>query len=194
MRKFYSLFLLLALSATLSASEFRGFLLTRDGLQLTGYFNLIEYSPTGNYITFTNDFGDIYSIHPMLVRGFGFSKDGTSFRYISRFHNGQWYFLREEIYGRTLRLYRLPDNENQWVDDSLLKLYTDPPPTFYIGYGDGQLLPVPRVGFKRTLRDFLSTASPELASKIGKKGYRYRDLYAIIGQVNELTGRQRRRL
>lgn len=194
MRKLYSIFLLLALSATLSASEFRGFLLTRDGIQLTGYFNLIEYSPTGNYITFTNDFGDIYSIHPMLVRGFGFSKDGTSFRYISRFHNGQWYFLREEVYGRTLRLYRLPDNENNWVDDSLLKLYTDPPPTFYIGYGEDQLLPVPRVGFKRTMREFLSTASPELAGKIGKKGYRYRDLYAIVGQVNELTGRQRRRL
>jgi len=194
MRTFYSLFLLLALSVTLSASEYRGFLLTRDGIQLTGYFNLIQYSATGNYITFTNDFGDIYSIHPMLVRGFGFSKDGTSFRYISRFHNGQWYFLREEVYGRTLRLYRLPDNDNNWVDDSLLKLYTNPPPTFYIGYGEGKLLPVPRVGFKRTMRDFLATASPELARKIGKKGYRYRDLYAIIGQVNELTGRQRRRL
>ena len=93
MRHIYTFLLVVALSFSLSAEAYRGFLLTKDDYQLTGYFNLIEYSPTGNFITFTNDFGDVYAIHPMLVKGFGFNEGGESVRYISRFHEGQWFFL-----------------------------------------------------------------------------------------------------
>lgn len=194
MRYVYTLCLLFVLSLSMSAESFRGFLLTKDGYQLTGYFNVMEYSPTGNFIVFTNDFGDIYDIHPMLVKGFGFSNDGTNHRYISRFHEGQWFFLREEMAGRSLRLYRLPDGSDRWVDDRLLRLFSTPPPTYYLGYGDKKLLGVPRTGYKRTLREFFAEASPEIAEKIGKRGYRYRDIYAIVGEFNELAGRQRRRL
>jgi len=195
MRYVYTILLAFFLSVSLSAEAYRGFLLTKDGHQLTGYFNVMEYSPTGNFITFTNDFGDIYSIHPMLVKGFGFSEEGTNFRYVSRFHEGQWFFLREEMAGRYLRLYRLPDGNDRWVDDRVLRLFSNPPPTFYISYEGGKkLLSVPRSGFKRNLRDFFAEASPELAEKIGKKGYRYKDIYAIVGEFNELSGRQRRRL
>ena len=73
------------LSVNLLADSYRGFLLTKDDYQLTGYFNGIEYSPYGNFMTFTNDFGDVYAIHPMLVKGFGFTEDGKSVRYVSRF-------------------------------------------------------------------------------------------------------------
>ena len=104
MRHLYTFLLVVALSFSLSAEAYRGFLLTKDDYQLTGYFNLIEYSPTGNFITFTNDFGDVYAIHPMLVKGFGFNEDGESIRYISRYHEGQWFFLREVEAGRHLRL------------------------------------------------------------------------------------------
>ncbi|MEO0732934.1 MAG: hypothetical protein AAFZ52_08870 [Bacteroidota bacterium] len=195
MRYVYTIGLAVALACSLSAESFRGFLLTKDNYQLTGYFNLIEYSPTGNFIVFTNDFGDVYDIHPMLVKGFGFSTEGTNFRYVSRFHEGQWFFLREEMAGRALRLYRLPDGNDRWVDDRVLRLFSTQPPRFYIGYDGGKkLLAVPRAGFKRNLRDFFAEASPELASKIGKKGYRYKDIYAIVGEFNELSGRARRRL
>lgn len=194
MRHFLSLFFVFSLALSLQAESLRGFLLTKDNYQLTGYFNVLSYSPTGNLITFTNDFGDVYSIHPRLVKGFGFSKDGTSFRFVSRFHEGQWFFLHEEIAGKSLSLYRLPDNSNNWVDDSMLQLFTIPPPTYYLLYGDRKILPVPRSGFKRTMRDFLETRSPALASKIGKKGFRYRNLSEIVVQFNELRGRARRRL
>ncbi len=194
MKHLSSLLFVLCLSVSLQAESLRGFLLTKDNYQLTGYFNVLSYSPTGNIITFTNDFGDVYSIHPMLVKGFGFSKDGTSFRFVSRFHEGQWFFLHEEVSGRQLSLYRLPDASNNWVDDSMLKLFQTPPPTYYFLYGNREILPIPRNGFRRTLKDFFERRSPALASKIGKKGFRYRNLSEIVVQFNELKGRARRRL
>ncbi|MFT5998855.1 MAG: hypothetical protein ACI81P_001310 [Neolewinella sp.] len=194
MRHTFTLIFFLGLSLSLSAEAFRGFLLTKDNYQLTGYFNVLSYSPTGNLITFTNDFGDIYSIHPMLVKGFGFSKDGDSFRFVSRFHQGQWFFLREEVAGRSLSLYRLPDGSDQYVDDSMLRLFSLPPATYYFLYGERKILPVPRNSFKRTLRDFFADAAPQLAAVIGKKGYRYRDLIDIVIEYNDIRGSRRKRL
>lgn len=194
MRHILSLFVILGLSLSLQAESLRGFLLTKDNYQLTGYFNVLSYSPTGSLITFTNDFGDVYSIHPMLVKGFGFSKDGTSFSFVSRFHEGQWFFLYEEVPGKALSLFRLPDGTNNWVDDSMLRLFQTPPPTYYFLYGDRKILPISRLGFKKTLKQFFENRSPALASKIGKKGFRYRDIVDIVVQYNELKGRSRRRL
>ena len=193
MRYCYSLFLLLALSFTLGAEAYRGFLLTKDNHQLTGYFNLIEYSPNGNYITFTNDFGDVYAIHPMLVKGFGFNEEGQSIRFISRFHEGQWFFLRQVSQGRHLSLYSLPDGKDRYVDDSMLRLFVNPPPQMWLAYGKGELIGVPRVGYKRFLREFMKETNPSLAKRIGKKGYRYRDLENIVAEYN-VTSRRRRRL
>ena len=194
MRYIFTLFLVAGYWLTAGAVELRGFLLTKDNYQLTGYFNLISYAPTGNLITFTNDFGDVYAIHPQLVKGFGFSLEGRNYRYISRFHEGQWFFLQLEQDGRALRLYSLPDGSDRWVDDTMLRLFTVPPPAYWFEYGKQQLLGVPRAGFKRTLREFFAETAPGLAARIGKKGYRYRDLREIVLEYNELRGRKRRRL
>lgn len=194
MRHTFTLLLFIGLSLSLSAEAFRGFLLTKDNYQLTGYFNVLSYSPTGSLITFTNDFGDIYSIHPMLVKGFGFSKDGDSFRFVSRFYQGQWFFLREEVAGRALSLYRLPDGNDQYVDDSMLRLFSQQPATYYFLYGNRQVLPIPRNGFKRTLREFFADPAPQISAVIGKRGYRYRDLASIVMEYNEIRGSRRKRL
>ncbi len=194
MRFIYTLIFILCWSLSAQAAELRGFLLTRDDHQLTGYFNVIKYSPTGNLITFTNDFGDVYSIHPMLVKGFGFSKDGLNYRFISREHEGQWFFLRLEQDGRALRLFSLPDGSDQWVDDTLLRFFSNPPPTYWFEFGQQQLLGIPRSGFKRIVKAFMEQNSPALAGKIGKKGFRYKDLHEIVIAFNELRGRKRRRL
>ncbi len=194
MRYFHTLLLVAFFSLSLCAEDYRGFLLTKDNHQLTGYFNLIEYSPTGNYITFTNDFGDVYSIHPMLVKGFGFNEDGQSIRFISRFFAGQWYFLRELASGRHISLYGLPDGSDRYVDDSMLRLFADPPPAYYLVNKRGEILPVPRVGYKKRLRQFMEQTNPELAKRVGKKGYRYKDMVNIVAEYNVTSGRRRRRL
>ncbi|OAV42593.1 hypothetical protein [Lewinella sp. 4G2] len=195
MRYCYSLLLVLSLSITVSAEAYRGFLLTKDDYHLTGYFNLIEYSPTGNYITFTNDFGDVYAISPQLVKGFGFSEGDQTVRFISRYHEGQWFFLREVVPGRVLSLFSMPNGNDRYVDDTMLRLFTNPPAPFWFEYGKGNLMPINRVGYKKTLRTFFTETNPGLAKRIGKKGYRYRDLHNIVAEYNVTTaGRKRRRL
>jgi hypothetical protein len=187
------LFVLLCSFAT-QAESLRGFLLTKDDFQLTGYFNVIEYAATGNLMTFTNDFGDVYSIHPMLVKGFGFSEEGVNYRFISRYHEGQWFFLRQELDGRALRLYSLPDGSDQWVDDTMLKLFSVQPAAYWFEFGNRQLMGISRLGFKKTLRNFFQESSPDMAARIGKKGYRYRDIHKIVIEYNDLKGRRRLRL
>lgn len=194
MRHIFTFLLIIGCWLSAEGAELRGFLLTKDNYQLTGYFNVIRYAPTGNLITFTNDFGDVYSIQPQLVKGFGFSLEGRNYRFISRFHEGQWFFLRLEQDGKALRLFSLPDGRDNWVDDTMLQLFTVPPPTYWFEYGEQQLLGIPRVGFKKTLRDFFNETAPGLASRIGKKGYRYKDLYEIVLEYNDLRGSRRRRL
>ncbi|NJC26315.1 hypothetical protein [Neolewinella antarctica] len=194
MRYCYALLLVVAFTLTAAAESYRGFLLTKDNYQLTGYFNLIEYSPTGNYITFTNDFGDVYAIAPQLVKGFGFNQEGSSIRFISRYHEGQWFFLREVEPGRHLSLFALPDGKDQYVDDSMLRLFSTQPAAYWFEYGKNQLLPIPRVGYKRTIRNFMAESNPSLAGRIGKKGYRYRDMVNIVAEFNVTGGRKRRRL
>lgn len=194
MRFFYTFLLVVALSFTASAEAYRGFLLTKDNYQLTGYFNLIEYSPTGNYITFTNDFGDVYAIHPMLVKGFGFNQDGSSVRFASRYHEGQWFFLRQVEAGRYLNLYSLPDGKDNYVDDSMLQLFTVRPPNYWLEFGRAQMLPVPRLGYKKVLKDFMAETNPSLARRIGKRGYRYKDIENIVAEYNVTSSRKRVRL
>ena len=193
MRHVYFLLLLL-FAAPAWADSYRGFLLTKDGYQLTGYLNVLQYAPGGNQITFTNDFGDEYTIHPFLVSGFGFNYNGEPLRFVSRRHEGMWYFLQEEVSGKAISLFRLPRGGNAWLDDRMLRLFTTPPPEYYIEYGQGQFLPVARSGYKRTLRDFLRGRNAELAGKIGSRGYRYRDMHAIVAEFNERGTRRRRRL
>jgi hypothetical protein len=175
-------------------NAYRGFLVTKDGHQLTGYLNVLQYAPGGNIITFTNDFGDEYIIHPFLVSGFGFNYDGETMRFVSRRHEGMWFFLQEEIRGRSISLFRLPRGGGHWVDDSMLRLFSSPPPEYYLEYGQGQFLGVPRMGYKRTLRQFFAETNPALADKIGSRGYRYRNLDTIVRECNELRSRKRRRL
>ena len=193
MRQLY-LTAILLFPLCLFAESYRGFLLTKDGHQLTGYLNVLVYSVSGNVITFTNDFGDEYTIHPFLVSGFGFNYDGKPLRFVSRRHEGMWYFLQEDVSGRSVSLFRLPRGGSRWIDDSMLRLFSEPPPEYYLEFGQGQFLAVPRTGYKRRLRDFFQDASPGLASKIGKRGYRYRDLPAIVQEFNERSRRKRKRL
>jgi len=56
MRQLFTLVLIIGFWSAAQAAELRGFLLTKDNYQLTGYFNVIRYAPSGNLITFTNDF------------------------------------------------------------------------------------------------------------------------------------------
>ena len=179
MRWIFTLFISITVLSYVDAEAYRGFLHTKDDIHLTGYINFIQYRSNGLVIQFTNDFGDEYIIEPNRVAGFGFSADGDEvLRYVSRYHRGQWLFLRVVERGRKLDLYRVPDNNRRWVDGATYRYLGDPLPMFWVE-GRGRLMaPVYRGGFRRFMREMLADA-PTVAEKIGSRGYRYRNLPEI---------------
>lgn len=178
------------------AESFRGFLLTKDNYRLTGYINKIEYSFTGIVIQFTNDFGDRYNIFPNLVKGFGFTaNDGEQHRYISYYHEGRWLFLRSsQATAKRLQLLYAPKGPKGLVDDNFQAYFEYPIPEYWLQVRGEPLLPVERTSFRRDLRAYLAPTAPDLAMKIGKKGYRYRDLEFIVEEYNKRAKRSSRRL
>ncbi|PHI21680.1 hypothetical protein CEQ90_02395 [Lewinellaceae bacterium SD302] len=186
--------LALLFAGTLSAESLRGFLVTKDDLRLTGYVNQINYVVTGLEIEFTNDFGDRYYIYPNLVKGFGFTKDGQTFRYVSRYYDGRWYFLEILQRDKRMEFFQIPDGDDNWVNDRLLSLITEPISRYWLAIRGQALFPVHRVGFKRKLREYLQPTAPELAQKIGSKGYRYKNIHEIVAAYEESFKRSKRRL
>ncbi len=197
MKKLYLCFVFLLLAVTtMQAESFRGFLLTKDNYRLTGYINKIEYSLTGIVIQFTNDFGDRYNIFPNLVKGFGFTADdGELHRYVSYYHEGRWLFLRsQQTAAKRLQLLYSPKGPKEFVDDSFQSYLVNPIPEYWLQLQGEELLPVERYSFRRDLRVYLSPTAPNLAMKIGRKGYRYRDLAQIVEEYNSQAKRSRKRL
>lgn len=188
------LLLVFCFCGKLSAESLRGFLLTKDNYHLTGYVNQINYVVTGLQIEFTNDFGDRYVIYPNYVKGFGYTKDGETFRYVSKYHEGRWYFLRTIETKKRMDFYRLPDGSQRWVDDRLLAALSSPIPQYWIQIKGQKLLGIQRARFKKTLREYLEETAPELARKIGSKGYRYRNIQDIVRFYNEKKRHRTKRL
>ncbi|MEM8584324.1 MAG: hypothetical protein AAGF87_08650 [Bacteroidota bacterium] len=166
---------------------------TKDDLHLTGYINFIQYRTNGLVIQFTNDFGDEYIIEPNRVAGFGFETDDRVMRYVSFFNEGRWLFLRVVERGRKLSLYRVPDDNSSWVDASTYQYLGSSLPDYWIRARNGDMIPIFRGGFKRTMRSLVADL-PQLAGKIGSRGYRYRNLEAIISEYNRSSRRANRRL
>lgn len=194
MRWTFTLFITLLLTSFVEAEAYRGFLHTKDDIRLTGYINFIQYRSNGLVIQFTNDFGDEYIIEPNRVAGFGFATDGEGvLRYVSRFHRGQWLFLRVVESGRRLDLLRVPDNNRNWVDGTSYRYNGDPLPMFWLEGRNQFIMPVYRGGFRRTMRELLADA-PQVAEKIGSRGYRYRNLPDIIKEYNQRARRASRQL
>lgn len=180
--------------AGLRAEEFRGFLLTKDNYHLTGYVNQINYVFTGLEIEFTNDFGDRYHISPRLVKGFGFTHDGETYRYVSRYSEGRWYFLRILRSDRKMLFFSTPDGREGYVDDSLLSVMAASYPQYWLEIPGQPLLGVPRMGFRRKMREYLTPTAPDLARLMGKKGYRYRNLTEIVDLYCSAKKRRSKRL
>ncbi|MEL6275380.1 MAG: hypothetical protein AAFU03_09790, partial [Bacteroidota bacterium] len=86
------------------------------------------------------------------------------------------------------------DGSNRWVDDRMLSVLVDPIPQYWLQVPGGQLKPVPRAGFKREMRAYFENMAPALASKVGRKGYRYRNLIAIVQEFNNSARKDLRRL
>lgn len=195
-KRYLSLVFLLFTLGAMQAESFRGFLLTKDNYRLTGYINKIEYSLTGIVIQFTNDFGDRYNILPNLVKGFGFTADdGELHRYVSHYYEGRWLFLRSpSTPPQLLQLLSAPKGPKEFVDDSFQSYVVNPVAEYWLQLQGEAILPVERFSYRRALKTYLSPTAPSLALKIGRKGYRYKDLAQIVEEYNSQAKRSRKRI
>lgn len=195
MRKLYLFsFFVLLLSSPGYAASYKGYLVTKNNFHLTGFVQEVSYAPGTILVTFANDFGNVYYIHPALVKGFAFVKDNTLVSYVSRFHNGRWYFLEVVSDGELLSLFELPPTTASWVDGSLQRLTVLELDRYWIQLRQQPVQPVRRWGFRKQMRQLLALRQPDLSRKIGTNGYRYRNLPEIVSECNERFRRKRRKL
>ena len=74
----------------------------------------------------------------------------------------------------------LPATIPQDPAESYTKTYT----TYYVSKGDEDLTELHCANYKKVLREQLKD-QPELAGKIGQKGYKFQDIEAIVSSYNQ---------
>lgn len=169
--------------SSLSAEEYKGYIITHSGIRLTGMIGTIFHSDFGSELTFINDFGTSYQIHPALIRGFAFrNEENLNILYESRYTKGSWIFLEVIYRGRDMSLYKAPE-ERVSIAHNFNTIQLE---EYWVDVPGGNMVPLTRYRYKRRFRRLVKKSEPELAKKIGKPGYKFQDLVKIIEEFNRL--------
>lgn len=188
MKKLYYclLFQLIAFSA--SAELYRGYIITLNGYHLTGQIGEIYYSDDNKQVIFVNDFGTPYMISPRLIAGFAYKDQNKLVTYQSIIIDKKWSFLEVVESGEGIQLLRSPQVEIEVTLDAMNGINTEQirGNHYYLQLKRRRPVRVKRVGFRKQVSQMLRRRAPELADKIGTKGYRYKDLENIAKEyLNE---------
>lgn len=192
MAKMYILLLFTCFSFSLfgqaeEVSNSRGYIITLSGDHLTGSIgNVIEGDRT-SFVLFINDFGTPYMIRAELIQGFVFKEEKKMLEFETQFDSYRWMFMKVLVRGEGISLYRSP--AYGFTDRSQGAIVVNDrnymPSRYYISKGSRQPIPIKRWGFRRNMRMILQDRAPVLASKIGEKGYRFRNIEEIIKAYNQ---------
>lgn len=164
----------------------KGYIHTKNNYHLTGSIGRVDHSVAGSMVLFVNDFGTPYYLHPALIKGFVFYEGSALKAYESKFWKDRWMFLSVQYVGKNIKLLQTPrkltefsvtSNKNKQKQAKLNEYWLEVP---------GQsILPVKKIGFRWKMKKLIKEVSPSLASKIGKKGYRFKDLYIILDKYDK---------
>jgi len=176
------------LSFTLSGFAFNGFIITLDGKHISGKIEQVNTIDEYIDVIFINDFGTKYNIHPALIKGFVYAKDGQTFVYESFYQHRKWLFLRLIYRGKELSLFKMPEIQVDWkvVKGSLVS-YSPNQKRYWLKNGRRPAFELKRRHFKKRLSKIIKRKAPKLAKKIGTKGYRYHDLPQILDKYNMIV-------
>jgi len=165
----------------------RGYIVTLSGDHLTGRIgDVIEGNGT-SFVMFINDFGTPYMIRAELIRGFAFKENKDMLEYETQFDSRKWLFMKVVVRGAGISLYKSPGyniSNQSGGSVNVINNRNFQPGRYYIVRGDRNPIPVKRWGFRRNMRKILKERAPEVASKIGDKGYRFKNLEKIIKEYN----------
>ena len=184
MKKFYFIILgLFIFCSSTFAEDFKGYIITHSGIRLTGKISTIFHSDFGSELTFINDFGTSYQLHPALIRGFAFKKEeDKNILFESRYTKGKWVFLEVIYRGEDMSLYKAPE-EKVSVAHGLTTIRLE---EYWVDVPGGNMTPLTRFRYKRRFRRLVKKTEPALAKKIGKAGYKFNNLVRIIEEFNQL--------
>lgn len=189
MKKDYTFRFLLALGIFifLKISVFaagKGYLITKDEKFITGQVMAVKYTVADSEVIFMNDFGDVYQIHPYLIKGFVYLDDEQTVEYESKFNGKNWLFLKIEVGGRGIRMYQTNSVVATYSEGEDYQVKTHSSKEFWLEKEGEKPFKIFLIGFRGKMRKVTSDF-PELSAKIGKEGYRYKNLKTILAEYNE---------
>lgn len=189
--KYSLLAILIAIANSFMATNpGKDFLITLNGSKLTGNIKDISLAGSKSQISFENDFGDLYIIHPATIYGFTYENNGTISMYESKNLNGEWHFLKVENKGQILTLYTSSERQLKFSSDGGAPTSVEEKnPQFWLQFKDEPPFKVFKFNFKNSLRKRMGNY-PELETRLGKKGFRYKNLSAIVDLYNRLHNGQ----
>ena len=185
MRKLTLLLLLCCAFLTVKSESLRGYVITLDGKYISGTIQQINNSQFSIAVSFTNDYGTNYNYHPALIRGFVFMKGNERQVYESHYHKGRWLFLQQLYVGKEISLFKFPDIQVNWVmEGRQINSYSSNQKVFWLKQDQRSLFMLKRKHFKNKFASIIKENAPELAKKIGKRGYRYQNLEKILAEYD----------
>ncbi|MCB0560327.1 MAG: hypothetical protein H6573_00550 [Lewinellaceae bacterium] len=191
MKQLYALLFALLFAATglcTDTDPARGYIVTKNGKQLTGYIGELYHTQFQSVVVFINDFGSPYNIEAERIRGFVFTDEKGYTAFESKNCRNHWYFLRILEKGAAVNLYQSPEEEYVIrFENGILETSTRTVTEYWLEMKDKkQPIRVNSLNFRRKLRRlFKKEEAPEFREKIGKEGYRFRDLPNIIRAYNQ---------
>ncbi len=171
--------------STRASADKSGYLVTKSGVWLTGSISSVYNE---NQILFINDFGTPYQIYADLIFGFVVrNQNGENELYLSKVYGGKCRFMKMIYQGERVNLFKGQIERER----RLTSFYMQPSQTYisdeyFIEIKGSYPMLITRRKFRGILRRLFKRQTPELADKIGKRGYRYKDIVDIIKEFNKL--------
>ncbi|MEL6941490.1 MAG: hypothetical protein AAFO82_02390 [Bacteroidota bacterium] len=204
MKRFFTFlcFLLVSISivqannqcCSLNDETYKGYIVTLDGKKLTGRIGEIFYSDELSIVLFINDFGTPYHLQAELITGFVFEREQELVEYESLFKNKArtWTFFKVMHRGAVLSLFKSPEEKLEFTlsEDGMTgqKINTN---EYWLKMKGERSFKLNRLGYKRVLKKHLYNY-PSVTKKIGKPGYKFKDLETIVQEVNDIYSYKKR--
>ena len=164
----------------------KDFLITLNGSKLTGFVKDLSFSKGNSHLSFENDFGDTYTIHPATIYGFAFDDNGETSLYESKFLDGIWKFLKVEKKGEALSLYKSSERQLKFINSNEAPVVEKEKATqIWLQFEKEQPFKIYRFTFKSVLKKKMADF-PELVDRLGKRGFKYNNLPSIVELYNRM--------
>jgi len=185
MRQFY-LTLLLCCPLLLHSMPWPGYIMSKNGKQLTGHIGLMQHQARTSTVVFINGFGDVYEIEAERIKGFAFEANGALFAFESKALQQAHRYLRILHKNGPMELFVLTYDSNMSWGFTGQALPIEQRSYWVRLNSQKEMVKISRWGFRRRLRRLIGYTAPALAEKIGQKGYRFDDMPAIAEIYNQL--------